>query len=250
MKNKKRRILVTAGGTSEPIDSVRKITNVSTGRLGSLVGEYFLESGAIVDYITTTAALKPNNKNCQIHTIESTKELLKTMEDLLNTHQYDGVIHAMAVSDYYVDLVSSLQTISGACEKGIDIVDENNRVELLIGDKEENKISSSLDNLVLVLRPTPKVIHSIKNIQPDTLLFGFKLLVGTDEEALVKEALRVMEKNKCDYMVANDLNKISGDSHTAFLISKAGEIKTAYSKQEIARKIVETAALYWEENNL
>lgn len=249
MKNKKRRILVTSGGTSEPIDSVRKITNVSTGRLGSLVGECFLEAGAFVDYITTKTALRPENENCQIYTIESTRELLHTMEDLLNKHQYDGVIHAMAVSDYYVDFVSNLQTISGACEKGIDIVAEENRVELLIGD-EENKISSSLDNLVLVLRPTPKVIHSIKNIQPDTLLFGFKLLVGTGEDALVKEALRVMEKNKCDYMVANDLNKISGDSHTAFLISKAGEIKTAYSKQEIAKKIVETATLYWEENNL
>lgn len=247
-----RRILVTSGGTSEPIDSVRKITNTSTGRLGSLVADAFLDAGVLVDYITTETAMKPHNKECAIHIIESTNELQETMKKLLSTNHYDGVIHAMAVSDYTIDYATSLQMMKKACENGVDIVDEGSREELLAMNNmgEDGKISSSLNNLVLVLRPTPKVISLIKGMQPNTLLFGFKLLVGANQNALVKEAMRVMQKNNCDYMVANDLNSISGDSHTAYLISNKGDIKTAYNKQEIAESIVKTAMLHWEENKL
>ena len=53
------KILVTSGGTSEAIDSVRSITNHSTGRLGKIITETLLAAGHEVCLITTPSALKP-----------------------------------------------------------------------------------------------------------------------------------------------------------------------------------------------
>ncbi|MFR8961306.1 MAG: phosphopantothenoylcysteine decarboxylase, partial [Enterococcus faecalis] len=52
-------VLVTAGGTSEPIDNVRSITNHSSGGLGKAIAESFLAAGHTVTYVTTKHALRP-----------------------------------------------------------------------------------------------------------------------------------------------------------------------------------------------
>lgn len=50
------KILITSGGTTEAIDSVRGITNHSTGRLGKVIAETFLNQGHEVTLITTKQA--------------------------------------------------------------------------------------------------------------------------------------------------------------------------------------------------
>ncbi|MCW3743629.1 hypothetical protein K6Y81_51135, partial [Burkholderia cenocepacia] len=57
--NSAMKILVTSGGTSEAIDSVRSITNHSTGHLGKIITETLLSAGHEVCLITTKRALKP-----------------------------------------------------------------------------------------------------------------------------------------------------------------------------------------------
>ena len=54
-------ILITSGGTSEAIDSVRSITNHSTGSLGKILTETALAKGHQVTLITTPTALKPRS---------------------------------------------------------------------------------------------------------------------------------------------------------------------------------------------
>ena len=69
-------ILITSGGTSEAIDSVRSITNHSTGSLGKILAETALAKGHQVTLITTPTALKPDPhpqlRLLLIHNVEGT----------------------------------------------------------------------------------------------------------------------------------------------------------------------------------
>ena len=93
------KILVTSGGTSEAIDSVRSITNHSTGRLGKIITETLLAAGHEVCLITTKRALKPEaHPNLSIREINNTNDLLVEMQECVQNYQV--LIHSMAVSDY------------------------------------------------------------------------------------------------------------------------------------------------------
>ena len=82
------KILVTSGGTSEAIDSVRSITNHSTGRLGKIITETLLAAGHEVCLITTKRALKPEaHPNLSIREIDNTKDLLLVMKERIQDYQ-------------------------------------------------------------------------------------------------------------------------------------------------------------------
>ena len=53
------KVLITAGGTSEPIDQVRSITNHASGTLGIEIAKVFLQNGVTIDYVVTKSAKKP-----------------------------------------------------------------------------------------------------------------------------------------------------------------------------------------------
>jgi predicted short-subunit dehydrogenase-like oxidoreductase (DUF2520 family) len=207
-------ILITAGGTSEKIDEVRKMSNISTGRLGALIAEEFIKKAANVTYICGETAVIPKGINAQnVIKIDSVNELSDTLTDLFKRKHYDAVIHAMAVSDYRP-----------------------------VRNLDEKKISSDLDSLVIHMEKTPKIINTIKQLQPDTILVGFKLLVGVAEEELLNTAGELLLKNDCDFVLANDLEKIDGDNHEGFLISANKGCTRLHTKQEIASAIVHAIA--------
>ena len=73
-------ILITSGGTSEAIDSVRSITNHSTGSLGKILAEMALAKGHQVTLITTPTALKPDpHPQLRLLLIDNVEELLSQM---------------------------------------------------------------------------------------------------------------------------------------------------------------------------
>lgn len=232
-------VVITAGGTSEPIDKVRKITNSSTGRLGSIIANTLLENPNIyVTYICTRKSIKPLVKytNMEILEIEKVNELKSTVERVLKEKEINYFIHSMAVSDYYVDYVTTASLLEEYIDK------ENIKDSILNPSKKldnSSKLSSSEDNLVVILRQSPKVISVIKNLSPNTKLIGFKLLENVSEEELIKVAINLKDKNNCDYVIANDLKNITKDTHKAYLIDKNNQIKIANTKQEIAQKIKE-----------
>ena len=77
-------ILITSGGTSEKIDRVRSITNHSTGRLGKIIAETFLDKGDQVTLVTTPKAVCPAaHPNLTIILIENVAELLEKLEPLV-----------------------------------------------------------------------------------------------------------------------------------------------------------------------
>ena len=216
-------ILITSGGTSEKIDRVRSITNHSTGRLGKIIAETFLDKGDQVTLVTTPKAVRPAaHPNLTIVKIENVAELLESLEPLVHTH--DVLIHAMAVSDYTPVYMTGLEAVAASSDM----------TEFLNKTNSESKISSQDDVQVLFLKKTPKIISLVKKWNPAIRLIGFKLLVNVTKEELLKTARASLIKNQAEIIVANDLTEISNQEHRAYLVGKETVTK-AQSKEEIAQ---------------
>ena len=220
MKN----IIVTAGGTSEKIDNVRKITNSSTGKLGMKITLELLKkyNDVKIYYVCSRNSLRPINDRVEVIEIDGTMDLKNNIEKLLTQNKIDYFIHSMAVSDYMVDYVTNLESI------------KSNNIKVI----NDTKISSNEENLVIVLKPTPKIISIIKNISPETYLVGFKLLDSVSREELISVAKKLRDKNKCDLVVANDLENIRKGNHKAYIIDKKDEIEEVNGKDVIAKQLV------------
>lgn len=241
------RVLVTAGGTSERIDDVRGITNFSTGRLGSLIADAYAEKeNSDVTYIHGKTAILPKNQNIKKIEIESVDDLLNSLETCLKQTNFDIVVHSMAVSDYYLagtasqdQVVASLAKASQANLVATDIqLQEALETSFKNASESAGKMSSDLGTVYMQLKQTPKVIGRIKALQPATTLVGFKLLVDVPESELISVATRLMAKNSCDYVLANDKARISGDQHVGLLLTKEGTYTYFETKRDIAQGIV------------
>lgn len=237
----KKKIVITAGGTSEKIDNVRKITNSSTGKLGKMIAEKMMEYKEkeieVIYYICSKEAVRPDNKKVKIIEITDTEDLKKEVTTLLHKEKIDYFIHSMAVSDYTVDYVTTseklAESIVNSKENVIDVINKNQNT------LNDNKISSNLDNLIIKLKKTPKIINLIKKESPETYLVGFKLLDNVSEEELREVAYKLMVKNKCNLVVANDLNNIRKGNHKAFIVKNEDKYIEANGKEDIAVKLIE-----------
>lgn len=221
------KILITSGGTSEKIDSVRGITNHSTGHLGKKIAELFLANGHQVTLVTTKAAVKPEpSENLKITEISNVESLLETMEPLVKEH--DILIHSMAVSDYTPVYMTDFNEL----ENSEDLT------EFLSKSNSESKISSASDYQVLFLKKTPKIISLVKQWNPKIQLVGFKLLVNVSKQELFEVAHASLRRNKANIIVANDLSDITPNQHIAYLVDEKSEEKVT-TKSEIAQALFE-----------
>lgn len=248
MKN----IIIDAGPTNERIDAVMKITNMSTGALGSIIADTILENFdeevENLFYISTKLSYKPKIQSDKVKFIkvESTDDLILALEKLYSEYNIDAIVHSAAVGDYKGRYVIRAE----------DIVEEiiNTDFTNLSTDKkretlmrifknpnsvcnDETKISSYEENLMVMLDLTPKVISRIKAFNPDTMLIGFKLLEGVTEDELFKVASNLLKKNNANYIVANLLDKIGNGKHFAMIIDKNGIVTKCHTKLEIASTI-------------
>lgn len=231
------KIIITAGGTNERIDDVRTITNSSTGRLGFAIGtilaEKYGEQIETIYYLHGLRAAYPVHAKIQPVAIEGVLDLQRELQRLLTTEKIDTVIHAMAVSDYLVHEVTTLDRIRGT-------EDPENKADL-----SGNKISSEIDDLVIHMKKSPKVISKIKMWNPAVKLVGFKLLSNVPHEELIDVGYHLLEKNSCDFVLANDLAEIGKDYHRGYLIHKDKTYDIMENNEEIAgmiaRRILATA---------
>ncbi|EPR12582.1 phosphopantothenate--cysteine ligase [Ruminiclostridium papyrosolvens] len=249
-------VLITAGGTTEKIDDVRAISNNSTGRLGTTIAEAFLNCKNIsiekIYYVCGQSAVVPSSDKVSIIRIESVAQLASALEEILASRKVDIVVHSMAVSDYGVDCVSTKDSICKSIESYIlenpekiaalhpkdlatnitDYVFSNSAIN------NENKLSSDINDLIISLKKTPKIIGVIKKIQPKTTLVGFKLLSNVTEEELIDIGYGLLERNSCEMVLANDMSRITNDSHTGHLIFRDKSYLTYQTKAQIADAIV------------
>ena len=224
-----KKYVITSGGISEKIDNVRKITNSSSGKLGMTIANHLLESKSDITiyYVCSKNAFRPSNKRVKIIEVVGTLDLKDKVESLLRNEKIDYFIHTMAVADYMVDYVTTVDKMKKSFLNNSDM-------EVI----KDTKISSYENNLVLVLKPTPKIISLIKKESPLTYLVGFKLLDGVSKKELIEVATRLRDKNKCDLVVANDLEDIRNKEHKAYIIDKEDKVVEASDKEDIAKKLV------------
>jgi Phosphopantothenoylcysteine synthetase/decarboxylase len=249
----KKNIIITSGPTNERIDSVMKITNMSTGALGSIVADRILteesESLGNLYYLSPKLAYKPKvqSDSLKIITIESTLDLLEELKRLLTTEKIDGVVHSSAVGDYYGEYAITGELLAEEIVSkifGMDLTEQELKNIIIraienptILTDSAGKISSYEKNLMVKLGLTPKVIGHIKEYSPETKLIGFKLLDGVSKEELYEVAHKLLVKNNADYIVANDLSTIGGGKHPATIIDSNGVYSECSTKNDIAREI-------------
>ena len=247
----KKNIIITSGPTNERIDSVMKITNMSTGKLGATVADELLqeENLGTLYYLSPKLAYKPTTQSDKLRLvpIESTLDLLKALRKIITETKIYGMVHASAVGDYYGEYTFTGENLAEEIAKKLalqQLTEEEikNKVLSIIENPEiltdnTHKISSYEKNLMVKLGLTPKVIGQIKTLDPNILLIGFKLLDGVKKEELLEVADKLRQKNDADYIVANNLNEIHNGMHKATILNKNGIYTECKTKQEIAKSL-------------
>lgn len=249
----KKNIIITSGPTNERLDAVMKITNMSTGALGSIVADELLETKSDdiekLYYLSPKLAYKPrvSSEKVELITIESAEDLLRELRKLLTEKKIDAIVHSAAVGDYVGEYAITAKMLANEiAEKTYNSkLSREDLEEFILGIirapeqivSDEHKISSYERDLMFKLNLTPKVISEIKKVSPETSLFGFKLLDGVSHEELIEVASRLREKNKADYIIANDLSTIGNGKHPAYFVSKTGVDYTCENKKEIAKTL-------------
>ena len=222
------KIVITAGGTSERIDDVRTITNSSTGSLGFAIGNAFIAEEKVekIYYLHGKRAVWPEHEKIEPIEIGGVMDLKENITRVLTEDKIDAVIHAMAVSDYMVHKVTTLDKLMGT--------EDPAHAQDLTG----NKISSDIDDLIIHMKRSPKVISCIKEVSPESILVGFKLLSGVPHEELIDVGYRLLQKNNCDFVMANDLREIGNGFHKGYLIHRDKTYDSMNTNEEIAAMIV------------
>jgi phosphopantothenoylcysteine decarboxylase/phosphopantothenate--cysteine ligase len=197
-----KRILITAGGTRERIDSVRYIGNKSSGRTSARLADELSGAGHKVTWLGAEDAIKPESR-CEMLSFHDFEDLALQLKTQLATNHYDMVIHAAAVSDFSVASVLSKQG------------------EAM--DHRQGKLSSGSD-VMLQLKRNPKLLDRIKSWSknPQVSLIGFKLTDTGDLQQRLAAIEKQFGDSKVDAVVHNDLSEMTDKAHP-FCLYKPGK---------------------------
>lgn len=211
------KILITSGGTDVPIDDVRKISNMSSGKYGAEIAEILhYEEGHDVTYIGKDKGVFP----------------AKNLDFFGHGQPYLGLIR---YTDFfsYKDIV---QTFTRGAD--FDMVISAAAVSDYILDKTEGKISSNNDELVIRLKRAPKILPIIRNYQKNAFLVGFKLLVSPTEEEM-QNAIKKVFSNGADLVVYNDLTEIRKGDSTRYVFKPDMGFTIAKNAKELVEIILD-----------
>lgn len=174
------RILITAGGTQEPIDPVRFISNYSTGKMGVALAQVCARRGAEVTMVCGSMSVTPRNPFGAIHRIDalSAQEMYEAC--IAQWPRMNSAILCAAVADFT------------PCEKAENKIKKG---ELKVESRESNVFSLSL-------KETADIAKALgQSKRPDQKLIGFAL--ETQHE--IENALHKMERKNLDAIVLNSL---------------------------------------------
>lgn len=230
------KVMVTAGGTIEPIDEVRRIINTSTGTTGIAIVQHLLKQNIEVtlvapDYVQRKIDDSPLLTRFKITNVAS---LMHVLEAELTQTAYKAVIHAMAVSDYTTYGIATGEQLETAMSSEMHYGTFLDQFESV----EQEKISSQHNDVFIRLVRTPKVIEYIKKWQPDTCLIGFKLLSNADAQQFAEVTLRQQQLAHSDYVVANDLTDINDKQHITKIYSDGRVLSTQKNVDELAKALL------------
>jgi phosphopantothenate---cysteine ligase (CTP) len=238
-------ILVTAGNTQTPIDRVRCITNIFSGRTGTRIALQAHERGHAVTLLTSHSELVRELAPARSLPAETwTVRPYRTFDDLhcalaeiVPEGGFHAIIHCAAVSDF---TVAGIYVPTAA--SGFDPHTGEWRAGSKLADATTAKVSSRHDEVWLRLLPAPKLIDRMR--QPwgfRGVLVKFKLEAGVSEAELMSIAERSRRQSDADFLVANTLE---GMHDVAFLCAREGPAQRVPRGELPARLIqaVEAAA--------
>ncbi|MGO9199709.1 MAG: phosphopantothenoylcysteine decarboxylase [Limisphaerales bacterium] len=179
------RCIVTAGPTAEPLDQVRRLTNSSTGRLGSELASFLSGRGHEVTLLIGRQAAWRGERRAQLVETFTTTANLRDRLHALAKLPVDAVFHAAAVSDFAFGRTWRRAPAGELSEIGA------------------GKISSRLGVLLTELVPTPKIIAELRGWFPNARLAGWKYEVDGDRSGVIQLAANQIAECLTDACVAN-----------------------------------------------
>lgn len=236
-------LLVTAGNTLVPIDRVRCLTNIFTGRTGTAIALAAHDRGHNVTLLTSHPEVVGSlrdppptpGKRWAVHRYRTFADLQTLMGDRVCAGGLDGVIHCAAVSDY---LAAGIYAPAGgtrfdpASGTWHAAPDSPPRLE----DRGAGKVKSDESELWLRLVRAPKIVDRIRGEWGFCgVLVKFKLEVGVSDERLLEIAERSRQTSAADLMVANTLE---GSHEWAFLGAGAGNYQRV-ARGELAERLLD-----------
>jgi phosphopantothenoylcysteine decarboxylase/phosphopantothenate--cysteine ligase len=200
-----KRIVITAGGTQEPIDPVRIITNRSSGKMGYALAEAARDRGAKVRLITA-ATLMNDPSGIEIIRVSTAIEMESAV--LSAVKKTDALIMAAAVADYMPQVIA------------------------------KEKIKKTGDKLTLELVRTPDILSEVEG---DFVKVGF----AAESNNIVQNAESKLKRKQLDFIVANDITDTSSgfgvDTNKVIIIDKNNKVENLplMTKREVADKILD-----------
>jgi len=177
--------IVTAGPTYEPLDQVRRITNFSTGRLGSELVNFLAARGHETTLlIGQLATYRGERHSRHVETFTTTANLRERLQALAS-EAVDAVFHAAAVSDFAFGKIWRRSP-------------QGELTELQGG-----KLSTREGTLLAELAPTPKIIAELRQWFPRARLIGWKYEVEGSRAGVIRLAERQIAECRTDACVAN-----------------------------------------------
>ena len=177
--------LVTAGPTFEPLDKVRRLTNFSTGRLGTELANYLADRGHRVTLLigeqATWAGLRRAPVVAAFSTGTDLQERLRTLAD----PTMHAVFHAAAVGDFAFGRVWQRTADGGEAEV------------------KSGKLATREGPLLAELIPTPKILQLLRDWFPRARIVGWKFEVDGARAAVLELARRQLAETRTDACVAN-----------------------------------------------
>jgi phosphopantothenoylcysteine decarboxylase/phosphopantothenate--cysteine ligase len=212
-----KKILITAGPTREAIDSVRFVSNKSSGRMGVELAKEAYARGADVMLIAGECMVKLP-KYIKTRHVVSTDDFIKTVKEEISLKSYDFFVSAAAVSDY----------------KPTECI--------------EGKISSdNVEELQVNMKLTPKIINVARKKDYNLFIVAFKAETNVTKTKLIERAYNRLIKSEVDLIVANDIGRedigFSSKYNEVFIIDKKKHITHVErnTKRYIASKIIDAA---------
>ncbi|MBE3556701.1 MAG: bifunctional phosphopantothenoylcysteine decarboxylase/phosphopantothenate--cysteine ligase CoaBC [Firmicutes bacterium] len=202
------RLLVTAGGTREPLDPVRYLGNRSSGKMGHALAQQAVRRGALVTLVTASALPAPNG----VETIRvSTAEEMASAV-LSRVSSADVICAAAAVADFRVEKPHPRKI------------------------KKEGRTQWQLD-----LIPTTDILQQVaQQRRPDQVLVGF----AAETDQVVENARKKLQEKRLDLVVANDVSQpgsgFEAENDQVWLVTREGvEALPLLPKTEVADHILD-----------
>lgn len=213
------RMLVTAGGTREPIDPVRFIGNRSSGKQGHAIAKVAHQRGADVILVTTAAGDETLPKGIKVAAVETSQQMTDAV--MARGHDADIVIMAAAVADF----------------RPLKVADA--------------KIKKDEGTPRVMLEPTVDILATLarrRRTEPPQVLVGFAAETAqSDREVLLELGRKKLSSKGVDLLVANDVSTpgagFEGDTNSVLIFRTKGEpVEVSMrSKFEVGDEIVELA---------